>query len=381
MGPTPGRGVSGNVRRLYLVGFSDEHGGLLLAGRKGAKSGSFVLAVDDELWAEVGRARRGVASERDRAAHRRSGVESALSPREIQARLRAGRSLEEVAAEAGVGVEWVDRFAAPVLAEQAAAVGRAWRAVLQTTRRGPSDRPLEASVLRNLADRGASMTTQEFQDGWTARHLVDTDWLVAFTFRNRGRSTTAEWTLNLANGALTPRNRAGTELGFVEAAPRAVSPAGVGDTPKVPSPAAPARRRAVSVPAKGARPAGTAAAERPAVQKAPVAATDVPRKVAAAPRPAALRRVAVPVAHPAAVPRPRGAHYTRSAEPPAGAAEQEASNGGPAEGSGDDRPPEGTATRPRRTRARSIPAEQPRLPLGPSNDGPDDGGIRFGNPG
>src|SRR5204862_673980 len=44
--------------------------------------------------------------------------QSALTPREIQARLRSGFSIAQVAAEAGVGQDWVARFAAPILAEQ-----------------------------------------------------------------------------------------------------------------------------------------------------------------------------------------------------------------------------------------------------------------------
>lgn len=44
-------------------------------------------------------------------------MDSALSPREIQARIRSGASVEDVAAEAGVSVDQVEPFAVPVLAE------------------------------------------------------------------------------------------------------------------------------------------------------------------------------------------------------------------------------------------------------------------------
>lgn len=44
-------------------------------------------------------------------------MDSALSPREIQSRIRSGVSLEDVAAEAGVSVDQVEPFAVPVLAE------------------------------------------------------------------------------------------------------------------------------------------------------------------------------------------------------------------------------------------------------------------------
>ncbi len=45
-------------------------------------------------------------------------MESALTPREIQARIRGGESLEEVAQAAGVYVEQIDAYAGPVLAER-----------------------------------------------------------------------------------------------------------------------------------------------------------------------------------------------------------------------------------------------------------------------
>ncbi|MCI1747805.1 MAG: septation protein SepH [Acidipropionibacterium sp.] len=44
-------------------------------------------------------------------------MDSALSPREIQSRIRSGASLDDVAAEAGVPVDQVEPFAVPVLAE------------------------------------------------------------------------------------------------------------------------------------------------------------------------------------------------------------------------------------------------------------------------
>ena len=52
-------------------------------------------------------------------------MDSALTPREIQARVRAGESLEDVARAAGMGIEWVEPFAAPVLAEREFVAGQA----------------------------------------------------------------------------------------------------------------------------------------------------------------------------------------------------------------------------------------------------------------
>src|SRR5438067_1012604 len=68
--------------------------------------------------------------------------ESALTPREIQARLRTGRTIDEVAREAGVTADWVERFARPILAEQAQIVEVARAMTFSKPRLGPSAEPL-----------------------------------------------------------------------------------------------------------------------------------------------------------------------------------------------------------------------------------------------
>src|SRR5688572_10547232 len=110
------------VQQLHLVGFTTDLDSLIFSSRKGAKSGSFVLPLDERLlvlMAEAVRRRKleGDEIEVPRELRSPSSVvrrQSALSPREIQDRLRAGRSIEEVAGEVGVAEEWVGRFSAPV---------------------------------------------------------------------------------------------------------------------------------------------------------------------------------------------------------------------------------------------------------------------------
>ena len=119
----------------------------------------------------------------------------------MQARLRAGRTVAQVAAEAGVQLEWVERFAAPVLAEQAAAIARAGQTVLHT-KRGASDRPLAASIVRNLADRGVRLSEDEMQSAWSAQYILDNEWLLRFRYRSRGRDLEPEWLLDMSSGRL-----------------------------------------------------------------------------------------------------------------------------------------------------------------------------------
>lgn len=259
------------MQHLHVVGFTTDRDGLILTVRRGSKSGGYVLPIDDRLlaWvAELGRGSQGGPGpesaplpEGAGAASRgmdlsaagvngeeagpveqevgprselgpsegpiegrisggsqpeRSRPQSLLSPREIQARLRAGHTLEEVAQEAGVDLSWVDRFAAPILAEQARVVDRACNLVLSRPRVGPSALPLAASVRANLADRGLGLPGESFEEAWSGHSLEGSRWVVRFRYRLRSRGHVAEWEVDVAGGSLIARNRLASDLGFVD---------------------------------------------------------------------------------------------------------------------------------------------------------------------
>ncbi len=310
------------MRELHVIGFTSDHGGLILAAKGAAETGGFLLRIDDDLVAHVTRARQHgggaspgagspVAAEvvagqpvAEAAPAARPSGRSALSPREIQARLRAGRTVQEVAIEAGVGTDWIDRFAAPVLAEHAAVVARARQATLHTPRRGPSDRRLEGPVPRNLADSVVIRSAEEFDAGWSAFHLVDSDWLVRFNFLARGRPQVAEWTYDVSTGLLTSRNRLATEVGFADPARRAGAPPSLFDPDEPDHPEAPDHADAPGDTdgAPAARPARTARAAKPTKAGAKPAPAGRAKKVAAnsraTPPGSTVVRRAVP--HPAA---------------------------------------------------------------------------------
>lgn len=105
-------------------------------------------------------------------------MESALTPREIQARVRAGDSIEDVAAVAGMPVEWVEPFAAPVIAEREFI---AQQAQGQQVRRGGetiAHRSLEQVVHDRLTSRGVDPETLV----WDAWRLEGRRWLVRLDY-------------------------------------------------------------------------------------------------------------------------------------------------------------------------------------------------------
>lgn len=100
---------------LRVVAVSNDGTRLVL---KAADSTEYTLPIDERL-------RAAVRNDRARLGQIEIEVESHLRPRDIQARIRAGASAEEVAQFAGIPVDRVRRFEGPVLAERAFMAERA----------------------------------------------------------------------------------------------------------------------------------------------------------------------------------------------------------------------------------------------------------------
>ncbi len=105
-------------------------------------------------------------------------MDSALRPRDIQARIRAGESVEDVARAAGVPVERIDAFAAPVIAERDHVAGLAQANPVRRRGETTSNRPLRTATTEQLISRGID------PDGvnWDAFLLGARRWRVRATF-------------------------------------------------------------------------------------------------------------------------------------------------------------------------------------------------------
>ncbi|HEX8771894.1 MAG TPA: septation protein SepH, partial [Acidimicrobiales bacterium] len=215
------------MRKLHLVGYTPDLEGLIFTARRGSKSGGYVVAIEDALVDTIDEARRRrngdtpsgagtPSSAAENSGTRSKRRESTLTPREIQARLRSGRSIAQVAAEARVDPDWVERFAVPILAEQAQIVELARGLTYSKPRLGPSTQPLGASVAWNLADRGVQIPDDVLAAAWTAYQVHDTLWRVRLVYRSRSRAKEAIWELDVQTGQLVARNRLAAELAHVE---------------------------------------------------------------------------------------------------------------------------------------------------------------------
>ncbi|MEO7572965.1 MAG: septation protein SepH, partial [Acidimicrobiales bacterium] len=218
------------MQKLHLVGFTTDQKGLILSARRSARAGGFHLPLDDALAEAVEelRARQDeadVEDAEDAEAVRVPRVESALPVREIQARLRQGRSVAEVARAAGVEPAWVERFAPPVFAEQAQVVAKVQAMALRRPRLGPSSHSIGDAVRRNLAERGATSSPEEFASGWTTRQLADGRWSVRFSFRHRNQDQTLRFDLDETTGSVTSATQLSGQLGYVAPPASVVDPA------------------------------------------------------------------------------------------------------------------------------------------------------------
>ncbi|WP_026310989.1 septation protein SepH [Parafrankia elaeagni] len=182
------------MRELRAVALSEDGGYLVLADAAGrADAEQFRVAVDDRLRAALRGARRSEVR-----------AESALTPREIQARLRAGETAADVARAAGIPVERVERYEGPVLAERARVVQEARAALLPKDPGGIPGRPLGEVVDARLL----SVQDDPIAAQWDAWRRVDGIWLVQLTSDSR----CARWTWDPVVRRVRPHDDAARAL-------------------------------------------------------------------------------------------------------------------------------------------------------------------------
>lgn len=164
---------------LRVVAVSNDGTRLVL---KAGDSTEYTLPIDERL-------RAAVRNDRARLNQIEIEVESHLRPRDIQARIRAGASAEEVAQLAGIPVDRVRRFEGPVLAERAFMAERARKTPVR--RPGENTGPqLGEAVQERLTLRGAEKESVQ----WDSWRRDDGTWEVLLVYLVAGEPHSASWT-------------------------------------------------------------------------------------------------------------------------------------------------------------------------------------------
>jgi hypothetical protein len=174
---------------LRLVGLTDDGSRLILERDTGA---SDHLAVDDRLRSML------KAPKTPNGKQMPLDLESKLSPREIQARIRSGQTPEEVAEDAGISVERVERFAGPILHEREYIAQEAAKVSVGKDGHG-AVMLLGEMVSQRLEQRGVPRGGLE----WDAWRRDDGAWEVRLDYQAGGRERSANWVYDPARRTVT----------------------------------------------------------------------------------------------------------------------------------------------------------------------------------
>lgn len=191
------------MRELRVIGLDDD--GRFVVCEDVEHEQTFRVPADEHLWA----AARGDLT---RLGQIEIAIEAQLRPREIQARIRAGATIEQVAAAAGLSEQKVERYAHPVLLERsrAAEIAQGAHPVLAD---GPAVGTLLHTVANAFTLRGQDLTGAQ----WDAWRGEDGRWVVQLLWRT-GRSD------NRAHWRFQPGAHGGTAVALDDAAAELLDP-------------------------------------------------------------------------------------------------------------------------------------------------------------
>ncbi|WP_298891208.1 septation protein SepH [uncultured Serinicoccus sp.] len=157
----------------------DEGGRLVLTDDDGTQ---YAVRVDDRL--------RAALRPRPRQAEGGGRAGRSVTPRDVQAMIRAGQPAEDVAGSTGWELERVRRFEGPVVAEREHVVGLAQRAPVRASGRTDGSHTLERRVRERLQSRGVDLTAVSWD---AARGEAHEPWTVIVAFMAGGRERRGAW--------------------------------------------------------------------------------------------------------------------------------------------------------------------------------------------
>lgn len=206
------------MQDLRLVGVHDDGGHLLLSGTGGEM---FQLPIDEALRAAASRTPAQVAA-------RASITPIAMSPRDIQSRIRSGATAAEVAELSGLPLANVQRYEGPVLAEREYVALQARKVEVASPAPGHDvyrstfgDDPatLGEMVAHRLTAHGIDSSTVE----WDSWRRADGSWTVVARFDtvlgapdSIGEEPPAMWTFSPSRKSLQNANRWAQQLSELE---------------------------------------------------------------------------------------------------------------------------------------------------------------------
>lgn len=207
------------MTELRLTGKSEDGNHLALVDNDGAE---YSLRISDTLRATVNQPRLSSVPALD--------ATESISVKEIQRRLRAGESFEQIAREGQTTVDKVERFSGPIMQEREYILNNARQLIMRKDAHR-TDLTFGDVVLAKLASRGVDVD----QISWNTWRLADGTWHIELHYPNRDGNGIATWNFDLSRRALDASDSNGAWLIDEEAPTRTAAPAMIYAEPTHPS--------------------------------------------------------------------------------------------------------------------------------------------------
>lgn len=179
------------MRDLRLIGVHDDGEHLVVADGDGEE---YRIRIDEQLRAAARR-------DRPRLGQLQMEMESDARPRDVQAMIRAGATIDEVAARTGWSVERIARFEGPVIAEREHVARLAQRVRVRGQGAGASE-TLGGRAETRLASRGVAPEDV----AWDSARDADGQWTVTAAFSAGGKDRRATWWFDAAGLSVVAKN-------------------------------------------------------------------------------------------------------------------------------------------------------------------------------
>jgi hypothetical protein len=214
------------MRELRFVTLTEDGGQLLLEGTDGAER--FTVGIDDALRAALQAAllRRPLprhspaeapAAEAPAAAAPAAAMpapepvaQAPISPREIQVRVRAGESPEQLAAAYGMTLDRVMRFAGAAVDERMRIKDEARRA--RARRNGSDGEGRLVQFGEAVDERFRAHGIDAEAVSWDSRRRDDGEWLVVASWLGGDSRHSAEWLFSRTSRTVTPLDDTASDL-------------------------------------------------------------------------------------------------------------------------------------------------------------------------
>ena len=169
------------MSELRVTGRSEDGSHLLLTD---IEDHEFTLRISDNLRATINQPRL--------ASVPTENAEPTMSVKDVQARLRAGALIEDVAREAGWSYDKVERFAGPILQERSYILSVANSVVVKNQQRDQVT--FLDLVSGKLAANGVAADALQ----WNAHRRDDGQWVIRLNYPNRDGLGDAVWFFDMA---------------------------------------------------------------------------------------------------------------------------------------------------------------------------------------